>query len=265
MSDAQPSFLVENAGKRVGQHTLLADIDLSIGSGEKVALIGPSGAGKTTLLRLLAGVLWPTTGRIKSLGHDTRELRGRALTDLRRRIGFMYQNDNLIPGLRVVHNVLMGRLGSTSFLRALWSLIVPGKLDEARRALAAVELEDRLWSLPGTLSGGEQQRVAIARILAQAPQAILADEPVSAVDVRLGREVLDTLTGLAEERGSTLVVSLHDLTMVTDRFDRVIALRDGELAFDLRPEDLDRELLAELYGAEIHALADTALPAEAPR
>jgi phosphonate transport system ATP-binding protein len=263
--DRGAAFRAVGVGKRIGAQALLAGIDFAIQPGEKVALIGPSGAGKTTLLRLLGGMIWPSDGRVESLGEDTRTLYGRRLRQLRRRIGFIYQADNLIPGLRVVHNVEMGRLGSASLWRSLVSLLWPTDLARVRRALATVELADKLWSLPGTLSGGEQQRVALARLLLQRPAAILADEPVSALDVRLGREVLDLLTRLVDESGATLVVSLHDLTLVDDRFDRVLALKEGRLAWERAPADLDVATLAALYGAEFEDFKGTFVNPGVPR
>jgi phosphonate transport system ATP-binding protein len=229
------AFAVRGVGKVIGEHVLLDGLDFEIRRGEKVALIGPSGAGKTTLLRVLAGVLWPTRGRVFSLGLDTQDMGGRQLRELRSRLGFIYQSDNLIPGLRVAHNVAMGRLGRMSIWRAILGLAWPPRIGEVKSALQRVELADKLWSLPATLSGGEQQRVALARLLLQQPDAVLADEPVSALDVRLGREIIDLLTDQATERGATLVVSLHDLTMVDERFDRVIALRDGRQVWDRPP------------------------------
>ncbi|MCA8949526.1 MAG: ATP-binding cassette domain-containing protein, partial [Planctomycetes bacterium] len=150
-------------GRRAGATVILDGIDLTVPRGQRVALIGPSGAGKTTLLRLCAGVLWPSDGTATVLGREIGELRGRALRALRREIGFLHQQDNLVPALRVAHNVLMGRLGTWSFAKALWSLLRPQELERADAALRRVELGERLWALPGELSGGEQQRVAIAR------------------------------------------------------------------------------------------------------
>ena len=249
-----PAFVAEGVCKRLGQTAVLADLSFRIEQGQHVAIIGPSGAGKTTLLRLLAAVLWPSTGAIQALGCHTSALRGRQLRAFRQRVGFLYQNDNLIPGLRVAHNVLMGRLGSWSLARSLLSLIWPQDVDRASKALAEVELGDKLWALPGTLSGGEQQRVAIARLLVQQSEAILADEPVSSLDIRLGREMILTLSRLAASRGATLVVSLHDLNMLGDHFDSILALRQGRLHWQGKPAQLTSALVREIYGAEYQSL-----------
>jgi phosphonate transport system ATP-binding protein len=268
----------------LGGHLVLQGLSLEVPAGQRVALIGPSGAGKTTLLRLMAGVLAPDLGTVEVLGRDTRDLHGRALAQLRRDVGLLYQLDNLVPSLRVVHNVLMGRLGHWSAARALLSLVVPQQVHLARAALARVELPHKLWSLPGELSGGEQQRVAVARLLVQEPRLMLADEPVASLDVRLGREIIQLLCGIASEEiasdetaseetaseeiaseerehGRTLVVSLHALDLLGPHFDRVLALSDRGVAWDGAPSELSQPVLRRVYGAEYESLrlADVAL------
>jgi phosphonate transport system ATP-binding protein len=255
-----PVFALDGVGKSFGRTPVLQDITFSIAPGERVAVIGPSGAGKTTLFRLLCAVLQPSTGRIMALGQDTRRLRGRRLRLLRRQIGLLYQRDNLIPQLRVVHNVLMGRLGDWWLPRALLSLFWPQDLAVAKAALQQVELAEKLWSMPGELSGGQQQRVAIARLMVQRPQVMLADEPVSALDLRLGREIIELLSSLATRSGATLLVNLHTLELLQGHFERVIALKDGRIFWQGPPAAISRELLLDLYGAEYRALDLDALP-----
>ncbi|TPV93187.1 MAG: ATP-binding cassette domain-containing protein [Myxococcales bacterium FL481] len=211
--------------------TVLREVSLSLTAGERVALIGPSGAGKTTMLRLMTGALPPSRGRVNLFGEDTATLRGRRLRRARRRVGMLYQRDNLIPQLRVVHNVAMGRLCEWSRLRALWSLIWPQQLGDIRAALDQVELAHRVWDYPATLSGGEAQRVAIARLLLQDPDVLLADEPASALDVRLAADVVTRLSDLAAAAGKALVVSLHALELLGPAFTRVVALRDGQICW----------------------------------
>lgn len=251
---AESAVLLAGVEVRFGASTVLADLDLDVKAGQRVAVIGPSGAGKTTLFRTIAGILPPYRGRVLTLGRDTARLRGRRLRQLRSEVGLIYQNDNLIPQLRVVHNVLMGRLGQWSLPRALLSLIWPQELDRARAALREVELEPRLWAMPGELSGGQQQRVAIARLMLQQPRLMLADEPVSQLDIRLGRDVIELLSNLAATQSATLMVNLHSLELLGSHFERVIALRDGRLIWDGQVAALDRGLLREVYGAEYRAL-----------
>ena len=259
----EPPVVVDRAAVFYGMNRVLSDVDLVIRPGERVAVIGPSGAGKTTLFRLIAGLMKPGEGAARTLGRDTRLLSGRALARLRREVGFLHQQDNLIPQLRVVHNVLMGRLGRWWLPRALLSLLWPQELGRARAALARVELEDKLWALPDELSGGQQQRVAVARLIVQQPRLVLADEPVSALDLRLGREIIHLLSALAREDGVTLVVNLHTLDLLQGNFERVVALRDGRIFWEGVPEAISQDLLRELYGAEYRALHldEVSLPA----
>lgn len=251
---ALPAIRLEAAAVTYGGQRVLDDISLEIAAGERVAVIGPSGAGKTTLFRLVAGLVKPAAGHALTLGEDTRRLRGRRLARLRRELGFLHQQDNLIPQLRVVHNVLMGRLGHWSLARALLSLLWPQQIERARAALARVELADKLWALPDELSGGQQQRVAVARLIVQQPRLVLADEPVSALDLRLGREIIGLLCDLALRDGATLVVNLHTLDLLQGHFDRVVALRGGRVFWQGAPAQISQSLLRELYGAEYRAL-----------
>ncbi|MCA8912483.1 MAG: ATP-binding cassette domain-containing protein [Planctomycetes bacterium] len=247
-------FEASGACMTFGRVEALKDLDFTIREGERIAVIGPSGAGKTTLFRMLAAVIKPTSGQVVALGKDTRRLRGGALRKLRSEIGILYQNDNLIPHLRVVHNVLMGKLGSWMLPRALLSLIWPQQLQSAKDALAEVELQDKLWSMPGELSGGQQQRVAIARLMVQQPRVMLADEPVSQLDIRLGREIIELLSGVARHMNTTLMVNLHTLELLYGHFSRVLAIREGRLFWQGTPREISRELLKDLYGAEYRAM-----------
>lgn len=262
-SDFPNPVHVAGAAVAYGNTRVLNAIDLDIAPGKRVAVIGPSGAGKTTLFRLIAGLVKPAGGEVITLGRDTRHLTGGTLDAMRRELGFLQQQDNLIPQLRVVHNVLMGRLGHWWLPRALLSLLWPQQVDRALAALERVELANRLWSLPDELSGGQQQRVAVARLIVQQPKLVLADEPVSALDLRLGREIIELLGQLATHDGATLLVNLHTLDLLPGHFDRVVALKDGHLFWSGTPESLDRALLRELYGAEYRALHldELALPA----
>lgn len=253
-SGAEAAVRFEAVEVRFGATTVLTDLDVAVAAGQRVAIIGPSGAGKTTLFRTVAGILRPHRGRVLTLGRDPAQLRGRSLRQLRSEVGLIYQNDNLVPQLRVVHNVLMGRLGQWSLPRALLSLLWPQELQRVRAALRKVELEPRLWALPGELSGGQQQRVAIARLMLQQPRLMLADEPVSQLDIRLGRDVIDLLSSLAAAQNATLMVNLHSLELLGSHFERVIALREGRLIWDGPVAKIDRALLQEVYGVEYRAL-----------
>jgi putative ABC transport system ATP-binding protein len=200
-------------------HEVLGGVDLDIAPGELVALLGPSGSGKSTLLNVIAGLDTPDAGRVEVAGQDVAALSERDRTLLRRReIGFVFQFFNLIPTLTVMENVMLP-MALTGGSRHTMD-------GEARQLLERVGLADRGRSFPEELSGGEQQRVAIARALAHRPSLLLADEPTGNLDSATGDRVLDMLTTLASERGTTMLVATHSADVVA-RADRVISLRDG--------------------------------------
>ncbi len=229
------------------RHAALAGFDLEVRAGERVALVGPSGAGKTTVLRLCTGSVRPTAGTVEVLGQDLDDATPDQLRDLRRRVGTVYQQLNLIGPLRVVHNVNAGRLGSWGRARALRSLVKPVQVDVARDALDRVGIADKLFERTDGLSGGEQQRVALARVLVQEPALILADEPVSSLDPARAEEVMDLLGEVVVDRSRTLLVSLHDFELARRRCDRVVGVKAGRVAFDLPAGDVTDDLGFELY------------------
>jgi phosphonate transport system ATP-binding protein len=225
----------------------LQDLDLHIDAGERVALIGASGAGKTTLFRLLNCTLRPTIGTMAIGRINSAQLHGRRLRHVRRTIGTIYQQHNLVPRLRVMHNVLAGHLGRWSGLRALCSLLRPLELESAVAALQQVGLTDKIFQRTDLLSGGEQQRVAIARVLVQDPAVILADEPVASLDPALSEGIVRLLLDLATQGQKTLFVSLHNVLLALEYFPRVLALQQGRLVFDGKPQELSRTALQDIF------------------
>jgi phosphonate transport system ATP-binding protein len=234
-------------GAVLGGHPALDGIDLEVRAGERVALVGPSGAGKTTVLRLCTAALAPTSGSVSVLGHDLGSATPAEVRALRRRIGSVYQQLHLVGPLRVVHNVNAGRLGTWTPARAVRSLVRPVEVDEARQALDRVGIADKLLERTDRLSGGEQQRVALARVLVQDPELILADEPVSSLDPARAEEVMDLLGDVVAGRDRTLVVSLHDFELARRRCDRVVGLRAGRVVFDLPAGHVNDDAGAALY------------------
>jgi phosphonate transport system ATP-binding protein len=233
---------------RRGDVASLTSVSLEIASGERVAVIGPSGAGKTTLFRLLNGTLRPSRGVLRFHGQDVAACSPRQARAMRRRIGTIHQQALLVPSLSVLENTLAGALGSWSLLRALRTAISParGDADRAMAALAQVGLTDKRDARADELSGGQQQRVAIARLVMQDPEVILADEPFAALDPALTDSIAALLGGLADA-GRTLVCTLHDVALALRLFPRVIALRDGQVAFDTRSDAVSPAVLDELY------------------
>ncbi len=243
----EPLITVKSAAKVYGKDLGLSPLSLDICAGERVALVGPSGSGKTTLLRLLSGLLVSDggAGAVKIDGKAPASLKaGRELASL---VGMVSQRFDLVPHLPAVHNVLAGRLGYWSLARAAASLVWPLERREAREALAQVGLADKMNERPGQLSGGEQQRVAIARMLMQSPLVCLADEPVASLDPARAEEVMELLVGLTAAENRTLVASLHTAPLIRRYFTRVIGLRESRLRFDLPAEELTDGVLADLY------------------
>jgi phosphonate transport system ATP-binding protein len=228
----------------------LRDAALTIGAGERVAIIGPSGAGKTTLLRLLASHLQPHEGQLDVLACDPWRLSATARQKLRARIGLIHQAPPLPPRQRVITSVLAGRLGQWSLTRGLISLIYPLDRHGAAEALSRLDLADKLYERCDQLSGGQLQRVGIARVLYQKPDLILADEPVSAMDPVLASHALGVLTRDASQRQATLLASLHAVDLALEHFPRVIGVRAGRILFDKAADQLGRDELDALYANE---------------
>lgn len=226
-----------------GAVTAVGDVSLRVSPGETVALVGRSGAGKTSVLRVLAGMVPPSSG--------TAYLRGQPLDGAHRGlpqlVGMMQQRLDLVGQLAVKHNVQAGALGRWGSLRSLAALLLPLEHPPARAAAERVGIADKFGARVAHLSGGEQQRVALARLLVQDPAVMLADEPVAALDPALAEDLVALLCDLAREGGRTLVASLHTPDLARAHFDRLVGLRDGRLAFDLPSHQISAEHLRALY------------------
>lgn len=257
-------YQLDRVCKVFDSRTMAVDeLNLKVRRGEKLAFIGPSGAGKTTLFRMLNLTIPQTSGTLLFDGLNIARLYGRRLREVRRRIGTVYQQHNLIPRLPVVHNVLSGKLGAWPVWRAVRSLIRPTEADLAYEALRQVGIPEKLYDRTETLSGGQQQRVAIARMLVQDPEVILADEPVSSVDPALAAGIVKLLIELSEASRKTLMMNLHSVDLALAHFPRVIGLRDGKISFDVPTAEVTDEHLAALYaGNQTEAGEEVASRAE---
>ncbi|NJM08062.1 phosphonate ABC transporter ATP-binding protein [Candidatus Gracilibacteria bacterium] len=256
--DAIPVFELQTVSHSYGGVQALSEVNLTVCAGEHVALIGPSGAGKSTLIGLLNGSIAPTQGTARALGHTLASMGLRERRAVQRRIGTIYQQYALVENLQVVHNVNAGNLGRWSLLRALISLFWPLDIERATDALDQVGIAEKLYARTGTLSGGQQQRVALARVLVQAPQAILADEPIASLDPERGREIIALLLDLVAQRGTTLVVSLHAVDVALACFPRVVGLRDGRIVFDCPSAQVAPTQIEELYRTHRIGIGDVA-------
>ena len=228
----------------------LQRISIRLGRGERVAVIGPSGAGKTSLIRLLGVATRPSEGRLNILGRNPWQLPAGELRRLRARIGTIHQAPPIPPRLRVITAILAGRLGQWPAWKALLSLLYPVDIAGAQATLARFDLADRLFDRCDRLSGGQLQRVGIARAFYQEPDLFLADEPVSALDPALADAALGELVAESERRGAGLFASLHAVDLALKWFPRIVGLRAGEVAFDLPTGEVSNGLLHELYAAE---------------
>ena len=242
-----PVILVEHLRINYGRRVALCIDQLRFDRGERVGIIGPSGAGKTTLLRAIKGYVRPACGKIEVLGLNWSTCDRSARRRVQRRIGLIFQQFHLVPRLTVLQNVLCGRLGSTHRLKSLFGRFSAEDRQVAWRAICEVGLQEQVHQRADTLSGGQQQRVAIARVVAQQPEVILADEPVSSLDPVLGAEVLSLLLDVTQHHEATLILNLHQPALAKRFVNRVVGLRDGRIVFDDSPSHLTDAQLQEVY------------------
>jgi phosphonate transport system ATP-binding protein len=233
---------------RYGRNPPILDIDnLRIERSERVAIIGPSGAGKSTLLRSIKGYVRPDEGKVEVLGVNLRSAKRQEWRRVNRRIGLIYQQFHLAPKLTVLRNVLCGRLGYANPLRSLVGIFSAKDLNIAWSAIREVGLQDRVHQRADRLSGGEQQRVAVARALAQQPSIILADEPVSSLDPVQAADILELITDVQAHHDAALVMSLHQPHLAKQFARRIIGLRNGQVIFDGPSEELSESKMEEIY------------------
>ena len=228
----------------------LDDVTLDIGTGEFVVLIGLSGSGKSTLLRCINRLIEPTSGRIVFDGIDVTRAGRTELRRIRRRMGMVFQQFNLVRRSSVFQNVLSGRLGYRSTWRTIASRPSRAYIELGFENLARVGIMDKAYARADALSGGQQQRVGIARALMQRPQLMLADEPVASLDPATSHSVMKYLEEINKKDGITVICSLHFLSLARRYGTRVIALKAGRVAFDGRPRDIDERRFKEIYGED---------------
>jgi phosphonate transport system ATP-binding protein len=231
-------------------------VSYTVDDGEFLVIIGLSGSGKSTLLRCINRLIEPTEGRILLNDTDVTKASPGELRHLRRHIGMVFQQFNLVKRSSVMTNVLSGRLGYANTMSSLMGIWPKADRERALHALGRVGIADKAGNRADTLSGGQQQRVGIARTLMQEPALILADEPVASLDPVLSHSILGYLEQLNKE-GITVLCSLHFLDLVHRYATRVIALKDGVLVFEGLPNQINRAKFKEIYGEEAQEVRAT--------
>ncbi|MCL5035459.1 MAG: phosphonate ABC transporter ATP-binding protein [Bacteroidetes bacterium] len=232
-----------------GTHALKG-VSLDVKEGEFLVVIGLSGSGKSTLLRCINRLVEPTSGTISFLNQDIAHLKGDQLRKAKRQIGMVFQQFNLVKRRSVLANVINGRLGSLRTLESIFRSYSDGVLADANKCLETVGITDYANVRADTLSGGQQQRVAIARSLMQNPRLLLADEPVASLDPATSNSVMQYFEKINKELGTTVICSLHFLSLVRRYASRAIALKAGEIVYEGSPDDIDQTWFKRIYGEE---------------
>lgn len=244
--------------KRFDDTQALRHVDLEVHRGEIVVLLGLSGSGKSTLLRHIDALETPTSGDVRVLGQRVPRLRGGSLRRLRSRVGFIFQQFELVGPLTVMENVLTGSLGTLRGPR-LGLFGYPRHLKlRALGHLDRVGLLDQAYQRADTLSGGQQQRVAIARALMQDPEVLLADEPVASLDPHSSSQVMALIREIAAENSLTVLCSLHQVDLAISWAGRIVGLRHGELVLDTPAAGLTKSEVMEIYGRVTTTTAEVA-------
>jgi phosphonate transport system ATP-binding protein len=237
--------------KRFGEAVVLKGVDLEVRPGELVVVLGANGSGKSTLLRCAIRLIEPDAGEIHLGSHDLRALEGKALANARRTAAVIFQRVHLVRRRTAVENVMYGALGRVPLHRSLFHRSFPEDVRAlAHASLARVGLEDRALQRADTLSGGQAQRVAIARGLCQQAQVLLADEPVAALDPYAAEVVLALLAEIARVDGLAVGCVLHQPELARKYADRIVGMADGEVVFERRPDDVSNHEVDRLYAKE---------------
>jgi len=230
---------------------VLKGISFSVEADDFFAVIGPSGSGKSTLIRCINRLVNPSGGEILFYDREVTKLRGRQLRLLRRDIGMIFQEFNLIDRMSVMDNVLSGRLGYIGNLRTLFRAFPRDDIQHALNLLDQVGLLEFVDKRADELSGGQRQRVGIARALMQNPKLLLLDEPTSALDPKISREVMSLIKRMTTELKVPCLCNIHDVTLALEFCNKIIGLQDGKKMFDGPAEEMDQSMLDKIYEMEV--------------
>tara|TARA_B000000557_G_scaffold259324_1_gene254993 strand:+ start:53 stop:799 length:747 start_codon:yes stop_codon:yes gene_type:complete len=238
---------IKNLKKKFKDTVAINGVNLEIEEGKITGIIGRSGSGKSTLLRMINRLIEPTEGTIEFNDTIITDIKGKALRKWRSECAMIFQQFNLVDRLDVLTNVLIGSLGRNYSFFNLFGYFSKEEKINALRNLNRFELTEKSLQRSGTLSGGQQQRVAIARALMQKPKILLADEPISSLDPKNSKRVMDDMLKINREDGITIICNLHSLEIAKKYCDRLIGLSEGEVVFDGKPNELTASISKKLY------------------
>ena len=234
-----------------GSPEILKGINFEVGENDFFAIIGPSGAGKSTLIRCINRLVEPNSGKIYFKGQEITGMSNRKLRIMRRDIGMIFQEFNLIDRMSVMDNVLSGRLGYTGNLRSFFKIFPRKEIEKALNLLDRVGLRDQVDKRADELSGGQRQRVGIARALIQGPKLLLLDEPTSSLDPKISREIMNLIKEMATELNVPCLCNIHDVQLAMEFCNKIIGIKDGVKMFDGSTESLNKQKLDEIYLMEV--------------
>jgi len=249
----EPILKVENLNlsyQKKGPQVLF-DISFSVFKDDFYAIIGPSGAGKSSLIRCINRLADSNSGNIFFNGENIPKLGGRKLRSVRRKIGMIFQEFNLIDRMSVIDNVLTGRLGYMNTFASLFRMVDKKDISSALTLISKVGLEDFANKRVDQLSGGQRQRVGIARALMQEPELMLVDEPTSSLDPKIAIEMMELIKGIANELKIPVLCNIHNIDLAKKFANKILGLQDGKKKFDDTTNKLTHEVLQDLYKFEI--------------
>lgn len=261
----EPILKFEQVSKHYpnGVHAL-KNVSFEVHEGEFISVIGPSGSGKSTLLRAINRLIPISAGTVSLEGEAVSGQHGRGLRRLRRKVGMIFQNYNLVYSLSVLQNVLHGRLGYMSGLKGIFGMYSEQDKREALDLLTELGMDQFSYNRASDLSGGQKQRVGIARALIQDPKIILCDEPIASLDPKSSRMVMEHLCRVTRQHGIACVVNLHQVDFALEFSDRIIGLREGEKVFEGTPDEVTPQVIARIYEGDEEALVDVEVAGPAP-
>ncbi|MDB4023231.1 phosphonate ABC transporter ATP-binding protein [Pelagibacteraceae bacterium] len=234
-----------------GGPQVLFDISFSVSKSDFYAIIGPSGAGKSSLIRCINKLADANSGNVLFKGENITKLSGKKLRSVRRKIGMIFQEFNLIDRMSVIDNILTGRLGYMNTFTSLFRMFDKKDISRAIALIEKVGLGDFANKRVDQLSGGQRQRVGIARALMQEPEIMLVDEPTSSLDPKIAIEMMELIKGIAEELKIPVLCNIHNIDLAKQFANRILGLQDGKKKFDDTTDKLTHEVLQDLYKYEV--------------